>query len=86
MNGARIASEQVVTNQPFTPVTAYIGRLTKISNAQISLGSLSTADSGIYKCEVAYSVGPGEGSNDINLTIYGKIKLNYVYYKMFSAY
>lgn len=72
MNGTRIASENVGSGLPFSPVPAYSGRLTKISNAHISLGSLSIADVGKYHCEVTYSDGSGSMSNQISLTVNGK--------------
>lgn len=72
VNGTRIASENVGSGQTFLPVAAYSGRLTKISNAHISLGSLSISDVGKYHCEVTYSDGNGFMSNQISLTVNGK--------------
>lgn len=71
-DGSAIARESVGISQPFTPVAAYVGRLTKISNAQISLGSLSIADSGIYTCEVTYTSGNTHISNSTEVNVYGK--------------
>lgn len=71
-DGSRIAEELVGLSQPFSPVGSYVGRLTKISNAQISLVNLSIADSGIYKCEVTYTNGNTYSSNSISLSVYGK--------------
>lgn len=73
VNGTRIASEDVSAGQPFLPTAAYTGRLTKISNAHISLGSLSKVDVGKYECEVTYTDGNGFISNQISLTVNGKM-------------
>lgn len=72
VNGSRIAIESVATSQPFAPVTAYIGRLSKVANAQISLGPLTIADFGTYKAEVTYTNGMADDSNEITLNVYGK--------------
>lgn len=69
-NGVRIALEQVGSGLPFTPQSPYVGRLSRISNAQISLGTLAIADSGTFTSEVTYIDGSGDGSNSIRLTVY----------------
>lgn len=71
-DGSRIAEELAGLSQPFSPVGSYVGRLTKISNAQISLVNLSIADSGIYTCEVTYTNGNAYSSNSVSLSVYGK--------------
>lgn len=72
-NGVRIALEQVASGQPFTPQSPYVGRLSRISNAQISLGTLAIADSGTFTSDVTYIDGSGDGSNSIRLTVYGNV-------------
>lgn len=74
-NGSRIALESVGTSQSFTPIAIYFGRLSKISNAQISLGSLTTADSGTYKAEIAYLNGSTDDSDIIRLTVYDVLNM-----------
>lgn len=69
-DGSKIAEELVGLSQPFSPVGSYIGRLTRISNAQISLVNLSIADSGIYTCEVTYTNGNAYSSNSVSLSVY----------------
>lgn len=68
-DGSSIASE---TGGTFTPIPSYVGRLTKISNAHVSLQSLSIADSGIYKSEVTYANGRAYDSELVSLVVHGK--------------
>lgn len=61
------------TGGTFAPEAPYVGRLTKISNAHVSLGSLSVADSGIYKSEVTYTDGNAYASNSVSLVVYDEL-------------
>lgn len=72
MNETRIALEVFNPPQAFSPVGTYVGRLTKSSNAQVSLASLSASDVGTYKCEITYTDNSGFTSNEIILHIHGK--------------
>lgn len=69
------------TGGTFAPEAPYVGRLTKISNAHVSLGSLSVADSGIYKSEVTYTDGNAYASNSVSLVVYGKALFNFYNYR-----
>lgn len=78
VNGSRIAIESVASSLPFAPVVAYVGRLSKIANAQVSLGPLTIADTGTYKAEVTYTNGNAGDSNQISLNVYGKTFFSHV--------
>lgn len=72
VNGSRIALEVLTPPQAFSPVGTYIGRLTKSSNAQVSLAPVNATDAGTYKCQVTYTDNSGYPSNEITLQVYGK--------------
>lgn len=72
MNGTRIAVEVLNPPQAFAPVGSYAGRLTKLSNDRVSLGSLSASDVGTYKCEITYTDNSGFSSNKSILHVHGK--------------